>query len=129
MKLQLENQIVPSLPTVSGDQPCPRNQIAERRRERASLLGPLARRQIERRNPIALFIRRDESGGSVEVADDLEHSLVMLLGFNLPGQKSSDPMMHVSTLLLRDERIGRLLNTVVYEPIRVFRPNNQLEAE
>src|SRR5262245_40398717 len=37
--------------------------------------------------------------------------------------------MRRSTLLLRDERIRRLLYTVMHEPVRILRTNNPLETE
>src|SRR5262245_1244784 len=60
---------------------------------------------------------------------DFEHRLVAVLGFNLPGQESSNSEMRRSTLLLRDEGIRRLLHAVVDESVRAVRVDDQLLTE
>src|SRR3990172_1626823 len=62
----------------------------------------------------------DERGAAVELVRDLEDLLLEILRRRARPEQSTDLQVHRCPLALGDERVGRLLDAIVREPIRAL---------
>ena len=92
-------------------------------------LGALAGDQVELRELLALFSRSDQDRAAVELIDDLEDRLLPFLGGRLRREQPADPQMRFRAPVLRDQRVGGFLHTVVDEPVGAFRTLDELLAD
>ena len=90
MKLQLEDQIVPPLPTVLRHQRGAGDQIVQRRGVGRGRLRALASGQVELCELLALVLRRHQRRAAVELVDDLEDRLVALFRWRVRREQPAD---------------------------------------
>jgi hypothetical protein len=75
---------------------------------------------------LALVSCGDQGGSAVELIDDLEDLLLPLLGRDVRREQSPDSQVRLDALLLRDQRIGGLLNAIVDKLVGARQALNQL---
>ena len=74
------------------------------------------------------MIRGDQGRAAVELIDDLIDRLLSLLRRCVRRKQPSDAQMRLGAHRFRNEQIGRFLNAVVDEVVRVFPPLQQVSA-
>ncbi len=78
----------------------------------------LAGEDVQAKERLPLLGVGDQIHGAVQLVDDREHVLGGRIG-RQPGEKqTADAEVRLRLLSLRDERIGRLLDAIVDEPVR-----------
>ena len=78
---------------------------------------------------LAFVLRLDQRATTVELIDDLEDDLVALLRRRARHEQSPDPEMHLGAHGLRNQRVGRLLDPIMGEPIPGLSPLDQLQKD
>ena len=88
--------------------------------------GPLACGEIELSQlDSAHSSEVDEFGATVKLIDDIENDLFALVGRRMRHEQSADPEMGFGARVLGNERIGRLLDTVMLERIGILRAEHE----
>ena len=112
-----EAERVAPLPRVLFQERLARGEIGERRGIGRRRLGARAREEVERGDLLALRARREQRRAAVELMHDLEDRLRALLRGEVCREPPADPQVDDGPLAVGDERIRRLLDTVVEEGV------------
>ncbi|WFU45399.1 hypothetical protein QA640_18410 [Bradyrhizobium sp. CB82] len=93
--------------------------MSERHGKGGRRLGAPARQQVQLRHLHALLNRADQLRAVVEVAHDLEDVFLDCFRRGSRSEQPANMQMGGGAFSLRDQRVGRLLESIVCEPIGV----------
>src|SRR5437016_13116151 len=128
VELEREGERAASVPAVLRQQGATRSEVGQRRGVGVSILGTLARDQVELGQLLALVLRRDQRDTAVELIDDFEDDLLAFLLRRVSREQSPDSQVRVGARRLRDQRVGGLPDTVVHKSVAAIQALDQLQA-
>src|SRR5262245_54901923 len=117
VQLDLEGELVAPVPAVVRQQLPAEDQISKCHSVRRRCLGALSSEQVERGQLFALLPGSYQDGAAVELIDDVKDALFALLGRCVLEEQPSDSKMLFGPRFFRDQRIGSLVDAVVYESV------------
>ena len=128
MELEREGERAASVPAVLRQQGATRSEVGQRRGVGVSILGTLARDQVELGQLLALVLRRDQRDTAVELIDDLVDDLLAFILWRVRREQSADSQVRIGAQWFRDQRVRSLLDSVVHKTVGALQALDQLQA-
>ena len=129
VELEFEHEPVAFFPSALRQQGTAGQEILQSRGIRGCRLGPPSRHEVELGHLLALLLRHDQRRAAVELVHDFKDVLFEVLRRRLRREQPADPEMRHGALAFVDERISRLLDTVVDERVGPVRADDQSSAD
>src|SRR5208337_3042423 len=103
-------------------------QILQRRSVRRRRLGAACRNQVQLGKMFPFVLRGDKLGAAIELIDNLENALFPTLGQRLRDEKPPDQQMGRGELILRDQRVGGFLHSIVNKLVGTRQTLDQIDS-
>ncbi|TCU64006.1 hypothetical protein EDE08_11787 [Bradyrhizobium sp. R2.2-H] len=126
MKIESKDKPPAALPAILCQQASTCNKVTERRNVGSRCVGSRTCREVEFRSLLALIGRFNQRKSAIQLINDFKGRFVALLGRSPRREQPSYSKVRLTAKMLRDQRIGGLLNPIVDEPVSTFHTLNQL---
>ena len=126
MEGEREAEFRAALPAIFGQQCLARGAIDQSRAKGRRRLRALGCKQIEPGQPFAFRNQAEQGFAAVKLADDFEHMLLERLRRHARSQQPADPQVLGLPFILREQRVGRLLNAIMQEAVGVLMAKHEV---